>query len=330
MCESYDPTPNDQQQLTNNQPMFPFRQLFTIGVVLFSAAHAVSQQPFIKVSHEFTPQGNIVFHCDHSGFGNYTVKVEFSELSGGIADVGLPFYGTVSTGRTRLFTIRPQDQNVRPRFNYSFRFAAGCLTVKPDTALPYLLPVSPGKRANVGTLKYIGETLGSGEAPPNWNALLFKMESCDTVFATRRGTVTDIRADAVIKGSSLAFDRKDNFINIAHDDCTIGYYSVLKEVFVKPGQTVQAGMPIGIAGGDDYTAGAHTRFSVSYSDVKNILDVPNSKGNSRFMPLLFWTKEGPQRIFQSGQLYTSDHPEALIIKEMTKQELKKRKQVAKP
>jgi hypothetical protein len=257
--------------------MFCFRQLFTIFAVLFSAVDAVGQQQFIQVSYEFTSQGNVVFYCDHSGVGNYTVKVEFLELSGGIADVTLPFYGTVSTGRTRLFTIRPQDPTVPPRFNYSFRFAAGCLTMKPDTALLYLLPVSPGKRANVSALRYIGEALGRQETPPNWNALLFKMESCDTVFATRRGTVTATKTDAVMKGSSLIFDNKDNFISVAHDDCTIGHYSVLKEVFVTPGQTIQAGMPIGIAGGDDYAAGTHTRFLVAYSDVKNSLNVQNSQ-----------------------------------------------------
>ncbi len=307
--------------------MHKYNHLLTAVLAFFCTVNLFGQQSNVRIFHEFTPQG-VVFYCENDGFGPCSVKLSFDLLLDGTAEVPLPFYGTVGPGRSRLFSIKSTDPKVRPRFNYSSRYAFGCLKTKPDTTILYLLPASPGKSVKCGPLNYLGQSFGNEKTPPNWNALVFKMEQCDTVFAARRGTVTDVRSDAVIKGSSRAFDRNDNFIKIAHSDCTVGYYSVLKEVFVKPGDVAQAGMPIGIAGGDDYISGNHVRFSVYYSDVKEMLDALQPQSVSRYMPIAFWTKEGRQPNLQKGGLHVAEHPEALVIKEMTKQELKKRKQAS--
>jgi Peptidase family M23 len=287
------------------------------------ALYAQSQSP-VNILYETDAKNDIIFFCEYNGWGHCTVLVSFTQLIGGRADVSLPHYATISSGRTRLFTIKRDQFNVSPQFSYGYSYAFGCLKVKPDTSVQYLLPIAPGKTTIASPLSYIGEKYGDETTPKHFNAMMFSTEQRDTIFAARRGTVISTRKGTVLKGNNLMYNTNDNYINIEHEDCSIGHYSVFTDVFVEAGSQIEAGSPIGTAGGDAYTSGPHVQLSVSYPDLKEVLD---RKSNVRrtYFPITFWSKEGRVNTFIPGGTYTSDHPETLITKEMSKKEIKKYK-----
>jgi murein DD-endopeptidase MepM/ murein hydrolase activator NlpD len=95
---------------------------------------------------------------------------------------------------------------------------------------------------------------------------------------------------------------------------------------VHAGQEVEAGDPIGIAGGEKYTSGAHLRFFVYYRDPQpkaTSNGEPGRKLRWAYVTPVFYTKENANNVLTPGNNYTSEKPVEIITQEMTKGELKK-------
>ena len=104
-------------------------------------------------------------------------------------------------------------------------------------------------------------------------------------------------------------------------------YEIFKEnrIFVKVGETVQAGQPLGLVGGKNFNGGSHARFSVFYAFVESVKKDGKETGKKHYtayVPILFWTDGKLQKV-EKGATYKSEHPESIITKEMTKKEKKK-------
>lgn len=192
----------------------------------------------------------------------------------------------------------------------------------------YLLPASPGKQFIASELAYIGKLYAGQEDPKDWYSLAIKMNSGDTVFAARRGTVSAVRSDAAPIGTHLGFNRDDNMVEINHPDCSFATYTVFrpKSIFVKPGQFVEAGTPLGIVGGENYDFGPHVRFAVHYNYEAPVIKNGQPTGEKHYwayVPVRFWLKDKQQAgRLEPQKLYLSDHPESVIEQEMSKRELK--------
>jgi murein DD-endopeptidase MepM/ murein hydrolase activator NlpD len=166
--------------------------------------------------------------------------------------------------------------------------------------------------------------------PKDWYVIRLKMNPGDTIFAARRGIVTEVEDQSNLNDAGLASAGSENFIEIVHRDCSFGHYGILKRnsALIRPGQAVEAGQPIGLVGGDRYGRGAEARFSVYYNieqkgDQKE--DGTKEKVNWVYIPLQFWTERNGKGKLKNGATYISEHPLSLITQEAKKTEKRKLK-----
>ncbi|MDB5239455.1 MAG: hypothetical protein JWP57_80 [Spirosoma sp.] len=297
------------------------------GLTLLLFIKANAQSP-IEVFYERDNTGALAFSCRNTGFCPYTITITFTQLIGLRTSATLPFQADVRPGQQSLFKLQPQP-NQATSFQYKVSAIKGCQRPKIDTAVVYLLPASPGKRVSATEVAYIGKLYAGQEDPKDWYSLAIKMNSGDTVFAARRGMVTTVRSDATPIGTHLGFNRDDNLVEINHADCSFATYTVFRSnsIFVKPGQFVEAGSPLGIVGGENYDYGPHVRFAVHYNYETPVIkngQPTDEKHYWAYVPIRFWLKEEQQ----TGRLaprkaYLSDHPTSVIEQEMSKREVKK-------
>jgi hypothetical protein len=289
-----------------------------------------SEQHQIVVHYEKNGIGEYEFLCDNKTFSNYTVEVSFPELINLHADLSLPARFTVGPGLNKpLFILQKSIKGTSVHFQYHYTSFKGCSDPRIDTGFAYLLPVAPGKSTRISQLRFLLQEYGNEAPPKDWYSISLHVQPGDTVFAARRGRVTNTREHAGLQDSGYAYSNDDNFIEIEHNDCTFGKYTVFRDdaIFVRPGDWVEAGQPIGIAGGDKYATGPQVRFSVFYHLEQEVLDKDGNKtGKTRhwaYVPLYFWTKDNGKARLSDRSSYTSEHPADLVTREMSKKEAKK-------
>jgi Peptidase family M23 len=278
-------------------------------------------------------RGEYEFFCDNKSFSDYTVEISFSEYINLQSSFSFPAKIEVPPGINRpLFVLRKSILGSASHFAYHHKSHKGCPSPKIDTGFTYLLPVGPGRSARVAELNSLAEEYGNEAPPKDWYSLSMHVQAGDTVYAARRGRVTNTREHADLQDSGYSYSSEDNYIEIEHNDCTFGKYSVFRDdaIFVHPGDWVEAGQPIGIAGGDKYASGPQVRFSVFYHLEQDVLDKDgNSTGKTRqwaFVPLYFWTKDNGKMRLISRSTYIADHPDDLVTQEMSRREAKKWKE----
>jgi hypothetical protein len=241
-----------------------------------------------------------------------------------LTGVSSEYETTVRTGKTFLFTLKPINANVKTNFNYTSSYIRGCTKTNIDKDFKYLLPIGNGKITKPSNLSFFKLSENDPE-PKDWYALSFKMDSGDTIFAARRGIVCTVKDTENIQYTGISMSTQENVIEIFHNDCTFGRYNVLKKSLLKEGQEVEAGDPIAIAGGENYTSGVHLRFQVYYN-FEQLFDNKDSKVKKHYwayVPLVFHTKEGTGML-TIGQEYTCEKHKEIITQEMTKRQQKKR------
>ena len=304
------------------------RLFFLVGLTSLLFAKVNAQSP-IEVFYEKDNAGAYVFSCRNTSFCPYAVTITFTQLTGLRTSATLPYQADVRPGQQSLFKLQPEPGQ-STSFQYSISFMKGCKQSVVDTTVVYLLPARPGKRVSATELAYLGKLFAGEADPKNWYSLAIKMESGDTVFAARRGTVSAVRTDAMPVGTHLGFNRDDNMVEINHPDCSFATYTVFrpKSVFVQPGQFVEAGTPLGIVGGENYDYGPHVRFAVHYNYEAPVVrkgQPTDGKQYWAYVPVRFWLKDEQQAgRLASRKTYLSDHPDSVIEQEMSKRELKKR------
>lgn len=283
----------------------------------------------IAVTYDRDATGNYVFTCHNNSFSNYVVELSFPNLDNLRSDIPVPYQMDVPPGVRRMVTLSIVTRGAPVHFNHRFRYFKGYLSAKSvDTAYAYLLPVPPGRETQIYELTYLASEYNNQPEPKGWYALSLHVHSGDTIYAARRGRVTETRENASLQDSGYTFNRGDNYIEISHGDGTFGRYTAFRDssLFVNPGDYVEAGQPIGIAGGDRYAGGPQVRFSVYYHLEQQIQVPGEEKPKTIYMayvPLHFWVKDHGGIRLTNHSKYVSEHPSDLITKEMSKKEVKK-------
>ncbi len=296
-------------------------------VLLFTCLCCSTAYSQLHVDYEKNSRGEYEFYCVNSDFCNYTLEVEFTKFNN-LQSLGeLPYRGVVPPGKSIIFRLTKIVHKEGVGIHYRIHFAKGCINPKIDPDFTYLLPVKPGKQTQIEELQSIKKAIADEPEPKNWYKTRFKMNSGDTVYAARRGTVTAMRDTVELPDSNYAYVRKENYVEIYHSDCSFAEYDVLKagSVLVRPGQFVEAGDPIGIAGGDKYRSGPQVNLSVHYNIDKTDAPqagTPGRKHNHAYAPMKFWTKETQGAKLIERKVYTSEHPESIVTQEMNKREAK--------
>jgi murein DD-endopeptidase MepM/ murein hydrolase activator NlpD len=96
-------------------------------------------------------------------------------------------------------------------------------------------------------------------------ALDFKMKKGTKICAARGGIVVEVKEDSKRGGVRNKYLSQGNHVIIRHDDGTYGNYWHLKYngALVNPGDTIQQGQVIGLAGKTGYAAFPHLHFEVT-------------------------------------------------------------------
>jgi hypothetical protein len=287
----------------------------------------------IYVHWEKNNRGEYEFFCDNNTFSDYTVEVSFSEFINLQCDRPLPALIEVVPGKNRrLFVLRKGTLGTASHFQYRHKAYKGCPSPRVDTSFTYLLPIAPGKGTRIVELLSLAQEYGDEAPPKDWYSLSLHVQAGDTVYAARRGRVTNTSEHADLQDSGYRYSAEDNYIEIEHSDCSFGKYSVFRDdaIFVHPGDWVEAGQPIGIAGGDKYAAGPQVRFSVFYHLEQDVLDKDgHATGKTRnwaYVPLYFWTKDNGKMRLIDRSTYIADDPDDLVTQEMSKKEARKWKE----
>ena len=281
-----------------------FLTLILLQTSLFS-------QRAIEVSYIQDSKGNLVFSCNNRAFCTYVVSVEFTTFQNAKADHALPYEAEMKPGINKLFTVSSEKPSEEIQVKYKTGYRKGCLNPKVDTGFVYLLPVAPGKEAQVFEMN---KTPGQDGLDSGFVVRL-KMKAGDTIFSARRGVVTAVYTGSAENDAGATATDSWNSVEVVHADCTFGLYGVFKKdgAFVHPGQMVEAGTPLGLVGGDKFGRGSDIRFGVSY--------YPNAHGVA--LPLQFWTKKNGKGRLKHGGTYISEHPKILLTQEMSKTPVKK-------
>lgn len=137
--------------------------------------------------------------------------------------------------------------------------------IKDDTSFVYHLPYQKNKR-HVLVQGYFSKYSHKNRA-----ALDFKMKRGTTVCAAREGIVVRVKKDGNQGGWNKKYRPYGNVIVIQHaDGSRAGYWHLqYNGAFVKVGDTVTQGQPIGLSGKTGYTLFPHLHFIVWKFDLNN-------------------------------------------------------------
>jgi murein DD-endopeptidase MepM/ murein hydrolase activator NlpD len=284
-----------------------FLSSFFLSASLLPPPSLLAQRPVV-VSYSEDAQGNINFSCFNKAYCNYVLQVDFTKLNNAASDHPLPFQAVVKPGNTKLFKLTKQQPADPIQLNYKIAYFKGCLDARADTGFTYLLPLSPGKSSQAYQIDVLTKTDPQDPEIKKAYAVRLRMQPGDTIYAARRGTVTEVDVSSDLNDNGVPGAHAWNYIEIVHADCSFGQYGIIKKdgAFVHPGQVVEAGQPIGLVGGDKFGRGSDIRFAVYYNQ-------PGDKVIYRFyVPLKFWTKKNGKGMLKHGATYTSEFPKNLL------------------
>jgi hypothetical protein len=296
------------------------KNIYLVLFPLFFLNCPAFSQRVIEVSYQQDAQGNYNFSCINRAYCNYILEIGFTSLDNAKCDHALPFKEMVKPGLNKLFRISAINAKYPVNFKYKTGNAKGCLDPQVSPDFTYLLPVSPGKQVQAYEIGNAPKPDAGDAASGGLYAVRLKMKPGDTIYAARRGTVTELDVSSGLNDSGASDAGSGNYIEIVHADCSFGRYGVLQKnsALVKPGQLVEAGQPIGLVGGDKFGRGSEARFSVYYNRPQADPQQQNGKNgetNWAYIPLKFWTKNNGKGMLKHGGDYISEFPAAILSQE---------------
>ena len=275
----------------------------------------VAQNSPVTITYERSGKGEVTFYADNISYTPYTVALTFTRLSGTLSlQEGDTHKATAfSRRKTRLLTLKPVTENAGIGFSYRFNITKGDWHAKTDTNFVYLFPLTEGKRVRMNHMVSLEKVLGSDDKS-RLTGISFQTADGDTIVAARRGIVPEVQDNSASEAEHKSFSAKENFVEICQDDGTFARYILFRDngIFVSPGDQVIPGQPLGIIGGSNYERGSHLRFSIYCPDMHKFTFVP-----------CFYLSPGKTGKPAVGELYVSEHPQEIIMQEMSKKEKKK-------
>lgn len=198
----------------------------------------------------------------------------------------------LNPGKNTIFKIEKDSQIDNPfKTSSSYRFYRGKFPKNFQINTPYALPVKDGEKTEWKT-----------DVREPIKTMNFHMKEGDIVYATRSGVVCQTA--------------HSKHLLVNHPDHTFAAYLVLKDIFVKPGETITTGQPLGIAGP---TGASITFFFLDENKFSN--NEASGYPYSHFVPV-FRTSEGDVKP-EEKKYYQAKNDDDLIMLDMTKREKKK-------
>jgi len=303
---------------------FHRKKNFPVCLFFLTSCLAAFSQKIVEVKYLQDSKGGYVFSCFNTAYCNYILDLGFTSFGNLKCDQPLPFHGEVKPGYSKLFTLSVIDPQIPVQFKYNSGYEKGCIRPEVNRDFTYLFPISPGKQAQV----YEMTPDKNADSASEWYVLRLRMKAGDTIYAARKGIVTELQDQNAANDAGLASAGSENYIEIVQADCSFAHYGILKKngSFVHPGQVVQAGQPIALVGGDAYGRGSDIRFSVFYYESEEKSSSSwNGKRKPVYLALQIWTKKNGKGKLKHGAQYISEFPAAILNLEAPKLTGKKSK-----
>jgi hypothetical protein len=307
-------------------------KIILVCIFIYLLPPSAFSQRVIEVKYVQHARGNYDFICNNNAYCDYILDVNFTSLDNAKSDKPLPYHTEVKPGNTKLFSLSKENPANQLQFKYQVRYNKGCINPTVSADFTYLLPVTPGKEVQAYEMQGPDASAAVSGQPEkkNWYVIRLKMNPGDTIYAARRGTVTEMDVSNGLNDAGAASAGSENYIEVVHGDCSFARYGIVKKngALVKPGQVVEAGHPLALVGGDRFGRGSDVKLSVYYNQEQEEGGFVKMYWN--YVPLIFWTKYNGKGKLKHGAVYTSEHPQSILGQEMNKPAPKKPKAKPKP
>lgn len=235
--------------------------LLLASLTIADAAHAQSGYPFAVAVEKESGGHRIV--ARNEGPAPVSVKVSLTMAVNATADQALPVFAVVPPNGGVLYLARVTTvlSGASASFKTESTWMLGDLNARPDGS-PYRLPYPDGYQFRIGQSP--GGPITTHTASDSRFAVDIPMPEGTPVVAARRGVVMATKVDQIDGAPDPRLSARANDVEILHPDGTIGLYAHLAPggVRVYPGQKVEAGAVIGLAGSTGYSSGPHLHFAV--------------------------------------------------------------------
>ncbi len=282
--------------------------ILSVLILLFTEINA----QLVEVRADYTSVGDVQFSAYNNTKAPLFLNVDFADLENTTFDETLPYIKMLEPGFNTLFMLQRRLDADVPRFNYQIKIYRSNPMSIIDLDFPYLIPLEPGKEADVFDVKSISGFWGM-EEPESWNATGFKVQPGQNVFAGRNGIVVEIAGKIRGGEPSEWYHTWNNTVTVLQPDGTlICYHNVLdSNNKLKVGDKIYAGQEIG-----KVIPGATELILLIYQQSLNSDDF-------RFIIPQFVTGENKRELLLPSQKYTVIHPDEIRGKEMTNKEKRK-------
>ncbi|SNS09867.1 Peptidase family M23 [Belliella buryatensis] len=288
--------------------------IFTLFLI---SSHAYSQ---IALKSDRDTDGNVTIYAENSTPIPYTVTIYYKNLQNLIPDGGMTSIKVVPPGQSLVAKLkRSNPSQSSTNLNYSFIYRPGDYRAKADDNFVYLPPVKSGEVIKATPMTHIENALRNEEVNDSYVGLSITFEEPTIISAPRKGIVSDMKINEEIEGNNVFFNAIDNFIELYHGDGVFTRIKVLKpgSAMVKVGDTVFPGDPLAESAGENYGAGPHVRM------VQSRLVKSGELITRENFEVLLRGSEGKGIQIKERTEILVEHPEEMIILEMTKKEKKK-------
>jgi hypothetical protein len=291
---------------------------------LIKSFNSIAQTNTVSVKFERNSDNSISFEYEKSAPGSYMLTVTLSNLTNSHNN---EFNGIVNSSSGRLFKLMPIDKGKSIGFSYKYTYNPGITNPTIDSLFVYALPFKKGTVIKVSESSNVNHSYLGQDLPKNWKAYHFQALAADTVYAARKGEIIAI-SDQFETDTISYYTSKKNTITVEHADGTWATYTgfAKNRSFVKLGQTVYPQMPLGLIKEPYLRQSNDFSFMLFYfSDggKKSKSEPSNGPRKSVFITPYFNTETGIVQL-KSQFRYQVVVDEEIIIKEMTKRELKNR------
>lgn len=242
----------------------PKRALLVLAIVSCCSSLFADQQDYpFAIAVERESAGHRIV-ARNGGPAPVSVSVAIAGSRNISADRPLPLVAVLPAGggSVELARIRPATPGAPYNFSTRSSWVLGDLNARQSADALYRLPYRDGQAFHIGQAP--GGPVSTHTSAESQYAVDIGMPEGTPVVAARDGVVIFTEARQVYGGRSPDLIGKANEVRIQHVDGTIAVYAHLahRGVFVRPGQIVTAGTPIGLAGTTGYSSGPHLHFVV--------------------------------------------------------------------
>lgn len=291
---------------------------------LLAVCGTVTARPTIRVD-KAPGSKRVSFYLEGKTYpGTLTVYVMLKDVYNCEFSPGETKYEVRTNGSYHLLTLRADDESYGVGYSYSWRCVYGRMDPPVDTAFVYRMPCTAGKPVRVIGTEHVLDKYCKSHEQRQQLGYAFPLEKGDTVYAMRRGVVTQVvRPEQRPSGTpAVSFTTRSVRIFVEQPDGSDACYTCFDpdHVLVCEGEEVLPGMPLGLAGtydGEHYKVSVQVSWRVSEQNGEGKLSV-----GTRHCLFRFATAEGVV-VPESGKVYTPVMTDSLLTCEMSKKELKR-------